>query len=203
MRPINLLPPEDAARREGRRGVVRMALVVLAFAVLLALLTVLWQDRLAAARGELAAEEAVVADLQRQVAGLRDAEEVLATYEELRGLVASALENDVSWARILNDLGRIIPDRVWLTSLDGSSAAEDGVVGTFQASGVGFDVPDVAAWLRALESDAFPAVGGTWVSSIDESRIGEVPVVDFTSLAYLTDAARSGRERDRVPEVGG
>ena len=106
---------------------------------------------------------------------------------------------------MLNDLGRVIPDRVWLDGFSGAADAdpETGAVGSMQTNGTGFDYPDVSAWLRALDSDRFPAVGGTWVGTAGDSTIGNALVVQFTSTSALTPAAQSNRVDERVPEVGG
>jgi len=68
-------------------------------------------------------------------------------------------------------------------------------------SGVGFDYPDVSAWLRALDSEQFAGVSGTWVSTVSEGFVGGDEVVTFTSTAVLTSAAVSNRADTLIPEV--
>jgi Tfp pilus assembly protein PilN len=115
-----------------------------------------------------------------------------------------ALADDLPWARILNDLGRILPDSVWLESFRGSVDEDPATpqVGVVQVTGVGFDFPDVSAWLRSLDSDRFPAATATWVTSVSEGQIGEANVVNFISQTSLTEAARSDRLATRIPRTG-
>jgi hypothetical protein len=98
----------------------------------------------------------------------------------------------------------MIPDRVWLAAFQGSVDLDPltAAQGSIQVSGTGFDFGDVAAWLRALDSDRFPSVAGTWVSTVTGQTIGEIPVVAFESQTSLTAAALTERVAERIPEVG-
>ena len=203
MRPINLLPPESADRKRSRQITSRLLLLGLGYLVLLALLTLLLSGRTNSAERRLADQQAVNEQLEQQVSDLSDVQELQQQYEEDAQLIQVALEGEVSWGRILNDLGRMIPDRVWLLSFNGISEVDGASRGTIDIAGDAFDVPDVSAWLRALESDRFPSVAGTWVPSIRTTVIGENEVWSFTSRASLTEAAESDRAEERVPEVGG
>ncbi len=206
MRPINLLPPEAFEKQRSRRIIARVSMIVVAYLALLVIVTIAWSGRIASAEQALAEQEAVNRELEAELAGLRPAAELLDRYEADAGLIETALATDVSWGRLLNDLGRMIPDRVWLESFNGTVqdvSGDPAAAGSIQVTGVGFDVPDISAWIRALDSDRYPGVGGGWVSSVTESTIGEAPVVRFVSQTALTDAARSGRAAQRIPEVGG
>jgi hypothetical protein len=75
------------------------------------------------------------------------------------------------------------------------------VAGVVSFSGVGFDYPDVSSWLRALDSEDFVGVTGTWVSTAAEGRVGDAEVVTFTSSAVLTSAATTDRADELIPEV--
>ncbi len=204
MRPINLLPPEAFERSAGRRRMARLALIGVIYLVVLGLLFVLARRDTADVRNTVEEQEAVNAGLQVQLGELQGADELVLRYDQNAALIKAVLTSDVSWGRILNDLGRMIPDRVWLgqfqgrVDLDPLSPAQ----GSIQVSGTGFGFGDVAAWLRALDSDRFPSVAGTWVSSVTGETIGEIPVVAFESQTSLTEAALTARVEERVPEVG-
>ena len=205
MRPINLLPPEAFERQKSRRLLTRLAILGAAYLVLLLLLTILWSGRVGRAEDALAAQEETNTALQAQIVELQPVGVLVTRYEENASLIETALETDVSWGRVLNDLGRVIPDRVWLDGFSGSAGRDEetGAIGTMQTNGTGFDYPDVSAWLRALDSDRFPAVGGTWVGTAGDATIGNAIVVQFVSQSSLTEAASSNRVDERVPEVGG
>ncbi|HHC08585.1 MAG TPA: hypothetical protein ENK55_07695 [Actinobacteria bacterium] len=206
MRPINLLPPEAFQRERTRRAVLRLVLLLVAYLGLLLLVTIAWSGRISAHEEALAQQEATNADLERRIASFGRAAEVAAEYEENARLIQAALADDVSWGRLLNDLGRMIPDRVWLEGLTGTAGDAGnvgGALGRIQVTGMAFAVPDVSAWVRALDSDRYPGVGSAWVSSVTETSVGEAVVVRFVSESALTDEARSRRADLRIPEVGG
>ncbi len=76
-----------------------------------------------------------------------------------------------------------------------------GVVGQVGFSGIGFDFPEVSAWLRALDSEQFAGVTGTWVSTVSEGVVGQDDVVNFSSSAALTFNAVTNRAENLIPEV--
>lgn len=204
MRPINLLPPEAHVKEQARARVARLALLAALYLALLAVLTLIWQGRVTEAEQDAAAQQLTNSALEAQVIEFQTVEGLVAEYDANVALMQVALADDLSWGRILNDLGRIIPDSVWLESFRGTVEADPATaqVGSVQVTGVGFDFPDVSAWLRALDSDRFPAATSTWVTSVTEGQIGEAEVVNFISQTSLTEAARSDRLDTRIPRTG-
>lgn len=204
MRSINLLPPEAHVKEQARERFARMALLGVAYVVLLAVVTVLWQGRVTAAEEDAAIQQEANRVLEAQVAEFGDIESLVGEYDSNVAMMETALADDLSWGRVLNDLGRILPDSVWLQSFSGAVETDPLTpgVGTVQVTGVGFDFPDVSAWLRSLDSDRFPAATGTWVTSVAEGQIGSATVVNFVSQTSLTEAARSDRLDTRIPRTG-
>ena len=202
VRPINLLPPEAFAKAEGRRRLFRILMIGLLYLAVLALLTFWWQGRVDSKEDEVAQQQEVVQERARELAALGDSRELQERYLTDVLLLNEALVTDVSWGRLLNDLARMMPERVWIDNFGGSAAAgEDGSVGTITVSGTGFDFPDVSAWLRSIDDDRFPSMAGGWVTSVAQAQIGEAPVVTFSSTTSLTGAALSNRLDERVPVV--
>lgn len=202
MRPINLLPPEAFQRLEARKLRGRLIVIGILYVVLLALVTLLWQGRVDNAESDVAQQEEINAELSRQVSELSEAQTFQADYDSNAALIVQALEIDMSWGRFLNDLARLIPDRVWLNSFTGAvSEPGEAGIGTVTVSGVAFEFPDVSAWLRSMDTDRFPSVTGTWVQTLSSSLVGEADVVDYSSTTGLTEAALSDRVEDRIPEV--
>jgi Tfp pilus assembly protein PilN len=203
VRPINLLPPEVAEQR-GRRRRIGMALFgAIAYVALLGVGVLYWDSKVSAAREDVDAQLEVNQTLEREVVSLGDAGELRSEYQDRGDLVRAALATDVDWGILLNDLARLLPPRVWVETFNGTiiSQTTPGVLGQVAFSGVGFDFPDVSAWLRALDSDQFNGVTGTWVSTVSESTIGEAEVVTFSSTAVLTNAAATNRAETLIPEV--
>lgn len=204
MRSINLLPPEAHIKEQARARIARLALLAAAYVALLVVLTLIWQARVTEAEQDVAAQQQTNSSLEAQVIEFQSVEGLVADYDANVALMQMALADDLSWGRILNDLGRILPDSVWLESFRGTVEDDPTTaqVGSLQVTGVGFDFPDVSAWLRSLDSDRFPAATDTWVTSVSEGQIGEAKVVNFISQTSLTEAARSDRLETRIPRSG-
>ena len=202
MRAINLLPPEAFEKAKARRRWLLIGLLGVAYLVLLGALTVWWQGRVTEAEDKVTRQQDVNNQLRTQVAALAEAEVLQTEYDDNVALVGSILSKDVSWGRILNDLGRMLPDQTWIDSFVGATSTEEGVVGAVQVTGFGLSYPDVSAVLRNFDSDRFPSVGGTWVSSLSRSEIGAADIVNFQSQTSLTSTAVSDRAAERIPAVG-
>lgn len=204
MRTINLLPPEAAQRATARRKTIGFLALGLAYIALLALVAMWWQGKANDAEDDLAAQLTANARIEADIASLAGVRTLRSTYDDGVARLGTALARDIAWGRLLNDLARIIPDRLWLTSLTGNLQSDDEnplLLGQVAVSGVAFDYPDASSWLRVLDAEEWPALGGGWVSSTSRSTIGESPVVNFTSVASLLEAARSNRIEERTPEV--
>lgn len=205
MRPINLLPPEAHRRRAARRRVFLAIFGVLAFVAALAMLTMWWGSRVEDAQAKVDRQQEVNRQLQAEVTALATADELRLEYEQNVMLTSLVLEQDVAWGRLLNDFGRLIPERVWLESFTGTSTVGvvPGLVGQLTVSGTGFAFEDVSSWLRSLDEERFPGITGTWVTNASEAAgldEGDT-VVNFSSTAALTDSAVSNRLQERIPEV--
>lgn len=204
MRPINLLPPEAAKRSQTRRKAVVYVALAVVFVAALAIVAYWWNTKADDAEERLAQQEDANQELQQQITALEPVKALRDSYEAGAERIHSVLDADVAWGRLLNDLGRVIPDRVWLTDFSGVAETSDempGVFGQAALAGTAFDYPDTASWLRVLDSDQWPALGGGWVNSTEATEIGDVVVVDFTSVAALTRSSFSDRAAERVPEV--
>ncbi len=207
MRTINLIPQEGKRQTDGRQQLLLLLALGLIYILLLGVITVWRQGAVDDAEAEVQEQRQVNQALEVEINSLADAQ---AASDEFGAAVATlgvALINDVSWGRLINDLGRLIPDRVWLTSYSGTvnrldpADTETSSIGELAFSGVAFERPDVAAWLRVLDSDRYPGVVGTWATGITQSNIGEAETINFGSTTSLTEGALSSRFFDRIPEI--
>ncbi len=206
MRTINLIPQTGKKASEARNRLALWLALGVLYVLLLGAVAVWRQGAVNDAEADLQAQLATNQQLQAEVSSLAGAEAVRNEFEAGVTLLGSALVNDVSWGRLLNDLGRLIPDRVWVTNYTGTTnpVAPTGDVtsiGEVTFSGTAFAPPDVAAWIRILDSDRYPGVVGTWASGIIASQIAEEDVVTFGSTTSLTSDALSGRLFERIPEI--
>lgn len=203
MRPINLLPPDVALKAAGRRRRALWVVAGISYLALLVVATLWWQSRVNEKEDALEEQQAINQSIQAEAATFSGAIELQELYNQNVLAVQSVLITDVNWGRLLNDVGRLIPDRTWLTNFSGQAALDfsSGTFGTVTVDGVAFDYPDVSAWLRAFSEDFFPAGTAVWVPSAAEADIGLARTVDFSSSLALTDAALSTRSGDRIPLV--
>ncbi|WKZ82815.1 MAG: PilN domain-containing protein [Acidimicrobiia bacterium] len=203
MRPINLLPPEVARERSRRRKVALGVVAFLAYLVLLGVGVFYWSGKVSTAAEERDAQLVINRDLERRVAALGESAQIQQDFEARATLVRTALEVDVDWGILLNDLARLIPPRVWVETFNGRVEASTipGLLGQVSFSGVGFSFPDVSEWLRSLDSTEFAGLTAGWVSTVSQGVIGEEEVVTFSSTAVLTDRAASDRADSLIPEV--
>jgi Tfp pilus assembly protein PilN len=200
VRPVNLLPRVRRSERRGRAAAIAAAVLV-AVIGLLGFGVFWWEGRVGEARDALADQLSVNLSLERDVAALAPAAALRTDYRERSELVRVALARDVDWGLLLNDLARLLPPRLWVESFSGTVSLDGPAFGRVSFSGVGFDFPDVSEWLRALDSEQFRGVTGTWVSSVARGVIGDSEVVNFSSTASLTPSAASGRADGLIPEV--
>ncbi len=204
MRPINLLPPEVAKERSRRRRAFGIVVLALVYVVALIAGVLYWDTRVQAARDDVAAQEDANRALERELAAVADAGVLQQEYQARSDLVREALAGDVDWGIILNDLSRLLPPQVWVESVSGNLLEDQaiaGVIGQMSFSGVGFEFPDISDWLRALDSEDFVGITGTWVNTASEGGVGDTAVVNFNSTAVLTTAAATNRADGLIPEV--
>lgn len=208
MRTINLIPQERKAQGDGRQKLLFFVALGLIYILLLGVVTVWRQGAVDDAEAEVRTQRQLNENLQLEINSLAGAEDLSNQFAASVATLGGALINDVSWGMLVNDLGRLIPDRVWVTSYSGSvnrldPAAETQLgVGEIAFAGVAFGRSDVAAWLRVLDSDRFPGVVGTWATGITQSNIGEAETINFGSTTNLTTEAVSNRLLDRIPDIG-
>lgn len=207
MRPINLLPPEQARAARQRRG---SAFVVLLFVIFLVALGGLWflrSQALSSAVDDVEAQRAANTRIENDIAALSDASAALNVYESRSAQITESLALDLDWGRLMNDLGRVLPPRTWVGSFSAASAPPDpepGMAPTYGSvtfGGTAFDYPDASTWFRTLDSTEWSAVGGAWVASINQAAIGDFQTVTFSSSASLTEQALSSRAITRIVEI--
>ncbi len=205
MRAVNLLPPEEAQRSAARRRRVGYLFLMALYIGALALGYLFFAGRADQAEENLATQQAKNQTIRDDIARLASADTMRNEYRARADDVSQILATDVSWGRLLNDLARLIPDRVWLTSLTASASVSEtnpGAFGQVTMAGTAFDYPDAASWLRTLDSDRWPAIGAAWVNSTAvETVAGGIEAVNFSSIGNLTDSAVSRRIDERIPEV--
>jgi type IV pilus assembly protein PilM len=200
---IDLCPPVKRSFRFTGDMARRLAVAAAIVAVLLGGLSVRSVLALRGDRADLAAQKKVNAKMQAELADLDHLRRLQADLDGGRRRVQAALTGDISWTRFLNGLVGSMPESVWLQSLTVQAAsgarptagaaapAASPNGGSVQIAAIGLDYPAVADWLRKVAAD--PGVANLAVAGLTQTGLGNRTVVNFTSTANLTPAARSDR----------
>lgn len=225
---VNLLPAEVTIHRSQRR-IATIALGVLAaYLVGLAGLYVLKLDRVDEARAERDRTEHQVAVLRAEAESLNEYQRLLDTLENRETLLTSAMEDELSWARILGELALSFDRQASLIGVQAASAAADAAVaaagGTAasatapppDAEAGAFDLGDPVASIEftGYSVDRFaPGVEDvlanfddadgffdSYLSTAGEEERGETEVTNFIGRVQLDDAAYTHRYDDGLPE---
>jgi type IV pilus assembly protein PilM len=210
-RRMSLLPAEVAVVRERRRQSALVTAGVVVLAVLLLVAYLGRRSQVSNERAKAQRAEAANAALRQDAARLSQVTTVDTQLQERRGMVESALSDDVAWTRLLQEIATILPNDVWLTAFTGQKAAAGGgvggggtggggAVGTINVTGQGFDQSSAARWL--LRAGDLRSLTGLWLPSSAKSGEGAGATITFSSTANLTPQARSGNDR-RDRYVGG
>jgi len=187
-RRISLLPSEVAADRQSRRRVMMLAGAGALGLVALIAAAGVHAGQISAQHHRLARAQAQQRSLQSQIAGLQKVAklhtQVLAGTDQVKG----ALAGDVDWPRVVQEVTRLLPPDVSVTTF---SSTADQV--SFSSNGANQDSP--ARWLQAIGNDA--SVTGPWVQSSSQGQAG----VTFASSAHLAQASHTTYRVDQY--VGG
>jgi Tfp pilus assembly protein PilN len=127
MRPVNLIPPEQrrgsgSPARAGALSYVVVGVLVVALAAVTA--TVLFGKRVDDRKSEVASLEATAAETQARA----DSLSTYTTFQQIHDArvqtVTQLATSRFDWKRVLEELSRVMPPHIWLTSLTGTVSPE-------------------------------------------------------------------------------
>ncbi|MEX1176844.1 MAG: hypothetical protein WEB09_00145 [Nitriliruptor sp.] len=204
---VNLLPQEQVARQAAarqRNGLIATGLLVL---LILALVT-MWQNgRIAAIEERLADEQAVLLSLQAEINQLDEFSELEQRIADSETLIAAALGNETSLAGILQDIASVIPSDAELDSLTLNvdptvpvPGTESRTIGTMVLSGRSASNHAPGLERLLLEFDKVAAFRELFFTSSTLDDPDE-PYISFNLEIGLGEEIRTGRYSDGVPEA--
>jgi len=218
---VNLLPPELARGQRARRLNLIVAGLVVVSLLVLAAVYILKIGQVEAAREERDQEQAVVADLQVDLAALEEFRRLADTLEQREQLLIRAMSTEVSFATVLNDLSLSFPAssslRTLTLTLEETAVAPgtEAPAGTAPPTRVepgalpsigtiffeGYSVERFAPGVESvvLELDDVESFIGAYVQQAQTEEIGETEVTGFSGLADLDESAYTGRYVDGLP----
>ncbi|HET9723607.1 MAG TPA: PilN domain-containing protein [Actinomycetota bacterium] len=165
MSKVNLLPPELRQKQAERRTTTLVAAIGAAVITLILVFYFFQTMQLDSAEEELADQRTTNAGLSAEIAELQPYADLQADLAAKQQLVDTLYANEVSWAGVLLDISRVIPDESYLTNLTGQITAPTGtqagaaptegvspsLIGNVTFSGVAQETRTIADWLTRLE----------------------------------------------------
>jgi len=163
---VNLLPPEIREKQALRRLTTLVAGLGAAVIALVVVFYFFQGMRLSDAEDELAQQQQANAQLQSQIEELQPFAALQTELATKQQLVDTLYLNEISWASVLLDVSRVIPDQSYLTNLTGQITAPTGsqigetapvpgvvtsLIGSVSFSGVALETETIASWLTRLE----------------------------------------------------
>ena len=209
MRPVNLIPPEqrrgDSA--PSRTGIASYIVVAVLGALLFAVTAlVLTSNSVNDKKSELARAQATEQSTQARADALQN----FASFQQMKdarsATISSLAQSRFDWERILNEVSRVLPDGVWLTSMSGTASPDVSVDGGAESTMRG-DVPgpalsmngcarsqeDVAALISALgDIDGVTRVLVTKSEKPPKVAAGSAPVATGSSSSAPAGSADIG-----------
>jgi Tfp pilus assembly protein PilO len=204
---VNLLPREIEERRIARRITGVSVLGCVLVVAVLGLFYVMKLNEVAEAEEEREQVRAEVAQLEAQIAELEQYRVLAEQLEARNALLASAMAEEVSMARVLNDLALAFPSSASLRTMTATmqeptapaGAADESVVSlSFDGYSTERFAPGVETVL--VEFDKVSTFFRTFLTTAQEEEIGETDVTGFNGSLQLHEEARTGRYTDGLPE---
>lgn len=169
---INLLPYRAQRRQQQILQHVAVLLGVV-FITGLTLFTIDWvkQSELTDLENELSDLKSQNALLMKQIGKIRDLDKLREEVERKLELVDTLQKGRFYSLETLNELSKVIPENVWLTSFSDKG-------GMLSISGLGESNKAVANFMRAL--DQSPILNNVSLKTITRTMSGNVPVRSFS-----------------------
>lgn len=181
--------------------------------LLVAVLGVVQVLRLAeVSRAEAARDEALqqVALLQIQLDGLAGFRQLAELMESRNALLASAMEQEIAYSQVLNNLSLAFPANASLQSLTIAAATSDGAPRTGEinfgeavasAQFGGYSVERYAPGVETvlIDFDRVHTFFNTLLTTASSSMIAETEVTNFNGSVSLDRNAYTGRYADGLP----
>ncbi len=193
---VNLLPPQIKTEQRKQRNFRMVVTGVVVFGVLLLAVTAVQRLQISSKEDTLREQRTQAASLQSRVDELREFESLQNTIDQNRKILATALLNDVSWSRFLDDLDQNIPSDAWVTGLNlsaktGATPLGDTSLGTVEYQGYVMSFPGLSGWMNKMED--LEGQQFVYLSTGNKVDLAGRKVVNFTANSHLTPSMLSGR----------
>jgi len=138
---VNLLPPEIIERQRARQKVAYLSGGMIVLSIFLLLIYLMLIGRVYQESQLLSKLKEDNQQLEAAVSKYKPYEEDQKELERRKAILRQAMDGQILWSHILNEISMVIPSDVWLTKFSGD--ASSGVL----MDGYTFDHPAVAKWM--------------------------------------------------------
>ena len=208
---VNLLPRELEEHARQRRVALMAGAGVAVWVALLGGLYGLKVDEVATREQDRTAEQAAVGLQQAELATLAPFRQLASEVENKNGHLSMVMAEEISWARVMNDLSVAIPSDASLqtfaaTSQDVAQTSDTPgqlsngePVASVQFTGYSVDrfAPGVEAML--LDLSQIRSFFNVYLGTAAEAEIGTTPVTNFSGSSLLDDNAYTRRYESGLP----
>ncbi|MEX2549490.1 MAG: hypothetical protein WD638_04625 [Nitriliruptoraceae bacterium] len=204
---VNLLP--EATKQRGRASRQRAIAGVAGVVFLLLLGGVYWwfANQVSNAEDELAAEQAISAELRAEEAELVAFVELADRRDRADEVLSAAMASEVSLAAVLQDLAAVTPSDTQFDSIAVQLQGAEGSAGTFNLSGrtLTSHAPGVERVLLSLEKittfkDLYLNSSSLSGEDVEEGDEEAGSIASFSVDGNIGPEARTGRYQDGLPE---
>lgn len=206
---VNLLPPELAQHAQQRRVAVYAGAGAAVWIAVLAGLYGLQATEVAEREQARANEQAQVSVLQAEVAALAPYGELAAAVEHKNSQLSIAMADEISWARVMNEVSLAFPAdaslQTFAASVQDVASAEPGQVSVGEpvaaAQFTGYSVDRFAPGVEALllDMEDVRSFYNLHLNTAADAEVATTPVTNFTGSSLMDEQAHTGRYASGLP----
>ena len=202
MRAVNLIPPEErrGEHAPSRTGPLAYIVVgVLAVALLAVTAVVMTQNKIADRKSEVVSLTAQEAETSVQAVRLQSYADFASLQQTRTQTVTSLAQSRFDWDRVLQELALVIPNDVWLTSLDGTVSPE-ATAGAATAGAGGASGSSTAGDLRAqIPGPALAMTGCAASHTAVAGFLTAVKEIDGVTRVAISNSSRPSGDSSSAP----
>jgi len=206
---VNLVPKEERTREARRQLYIVPVGGAIALAGLMAISFYYYNNQVDNAEQQLREMQAKNDGLQKQVAELDRYQDVKNKKQAQLNVVTSVYGQRQRWSRMLDDLAFVIPEDVWLTSINAKAPGAEAAAGASASGGANlrdvaidgytYEMPTVAIFIIRL--GLIPSLTDVTLESAEKVELSNRLVTKFRITASIKQTAEN-QQPSVAPSAG-